>query len=84
VDVQLREQDLKRPVFTQGEASMSTNTGRLHRILPAAPHKVYRAFLDADALARWLPPASLASSSSWSRTSTCVTPTFSMTPGCQE
>jgi uncharacterized protein YndB with AHSA1/START domain len=35
---------------------MSTNTVRLHRVLPATPQKVYRAFLDADALARWLPP----------------------------
>ncbi|OGA09608.1 MAG: polyketide cyclase [Betaproteobacteria bacterium RIFCSPHIGHO2_12_FULL_69_13] len=29
---------------------------RLHRVLRAAPEKVYRAFLDADALAKWLPP----------------------------
>ncbi|MBI2510437.1 MAG: SRPBCC family protein [Opitutae bacterium] len=35
---------------------MSTNTVRLHRILRAAPEKVYRAFVDADALAKWLPP----------------------------
>ena len=34
----------------------STNTVRLHRVLRAAPEKVYRAFLDADALAKWLPP----------------------------
>ena len=32
------------------------NTVRLHRVLPAAPEKVYRAFLEADALAKWLPP----------------------------
>ena len=32
------------------------NTIRLHRVLRAAPEKVYRAFLDADALAKWLPP----------------------------
>lgn len=32
------------------------NTVRLHRVLTAKPDKVYRAFLDADALARWLPP----------------------------
>jgi uncharacterized protein YndB with AHSA1/START domain len=32
------------------------NTVRLHRVLTARPEKVYRAFLDADALARWLPP----------------------------
>ncbi|MFD9899627.1 SRPBCC family protein [Mesorhizobium sp. UC22_110] len=31
-------------------------TIRLHRVLKAPPEKVYRAFLDADALSRWLPP----------------------------
>ena len=35
---------------------MATNTVRLHRVIAAKPAKVYRAFLDADALARWLPP----------------------------
>ena len=35
---------------------MSTNTVRLHRVLATKPEKVYRAFLDADAKARWLPP----------------------------
>lgn len=35
---------------------MSTNTIRLHRVLKAAPEKVYRAFVTADALAQWLPP----------------------------
>ena len=34
----------------------ATNTVRLHRVLAAKPEKVYRAFLDADAMARWLPP----------------------------
>jgi uncharacterized protein YndB with AHSA1/START domain len=33
-----------------------TNTIRLHRVLRAAPERVYRAFLDADAMAKWLPP----------------------------
>ena len=32
------------------------NTIRLHRVLTASPEKVYRAFLEADALAKWLPP----------------------------
>jgi len=32
------------------------NTVRLHRVLRASPEKVYRAFLDADAMAKWLPP----------------------------
>jgi uncharacterized protein YndB with AHSA1/START domain len=35
---------------------MSTNTIRLHRVLRAAPERVYEAFLDADAMAKWLPP----------------------------
>lgn len=33
-----------------------SNTIRLHRVLRAAPERVYRAFLDADAIAKWLPP----------------------------
>jgi len=33
-----------------------TNTVRLHRVLRATPERVYRAFLDADAMAKWLPP----------------------------
>jgi uncharacterized protein YndB with AHSA1/START domain len=32
------------------------NTVRLHRVLATKPEKVYRAFLDPDAKARWLPP----------------------------
>ena len=35
---------------------MSTNSVRLHRVLRTTPEKVYRAFLDADAMAKWLPP----------------------------
>jgi uncharacterized protein YndB with AHSA1/START domain len=35
---------------------MSTNTIRLHRVLRSTPEKVYRAFTEADALSRWLPP----------------------------
>lgn len=35
---------------------MATNTIRLHRVLRAAPERVYRAFLDPDATAKWLPP----------------------------
>jgi len=35
---------------------MSTNTVRLHRVFRATPEKLYRAFLDADAMAKWLPP----------------------------
>jgi uncharacterized protein YndB with AHSA1/START domain len=32
------------------------NTIRLHRVLRTAPEKLYRAFLEPDALAKWLPP----------------------------
>ena len=35
---------------------MNTHTIRLHRVLKAPPALVYKAFLDADALGRWLPP----------------------------
>ena len=35
---------------------MSANTIRLHRVLRATPERVYRAFLDADAMTKWLPP----------------------------
>jgi len=35
---------------------MPTNTIRLHRVLRASPDRVYRAFLDPDALVKWLPP----------------------------
>jgi uncharacterized protein YndB with AHSA1/START domain len=35
---------------------MSTNTIRLHRVIKATPERIYRAFLDPDAMAKWLPP----------------------------
>jgi len=34
----------------------TTNTVRLHRVLRGTPDRIYRAFLDADAMAKWLPP----------------------------
>jgi uncharacterized protein YndB with AHSA1/START domain len=34
----------------------ATGTVRLHRVLATKPEKVYRAFLEADAMAKWLPP----------------------------
>ncbi len=34
----------------------STNTIRLHRVIRSTPEKVYRAFLTADALSKWIPP----------------------------
>jgi uncharacterized protein YndB with AHSA1/START domain len=38
------------------DKSEKTNTVKLHRVLRAPADKVYRAFLDADAMAKWLPP----------------------------
>ncbi|MDP1690358.1 MAG: SRPBCC family protein [Burkholderiaceae bacterium] len=35
---------------------MSTNTVRLQRVIRSTPERIYRAFLDADAMAKWLPP----------------------------
>lgn len=35
---------------------MATNTIQLHRVLRSPPERIYRAFLDADAMAKWLPP----------------------------
>jgi uncharacterized protein YndB with AHSA1/START domain len=35
---------------------MATGTVNLHRVLRATPERVYRAFLEPDALAKWLPP----------------------------
>ena len=34
----------------------NTNTIRLHRVFQAPPERVYRAFLDANAMVKWLPP----------------------------
>src|ERR1043165_1392348 len=41
---------------TKTMATNNTNTVRLHRVLRAKAERLYRAFLDADALAKWLPP----------------------------
>jgi uncharacterized protein YndB with AHSA1/START domain len=41
----------------QQKAAASTNTIRLHRVIATKPEKVYRAFLDAEAMAKWLPPS---------------------------
>jgi uncharacterized protein YndB with AHSA1/START domain len=35
---------------------MPKNTVRLHRVLRATPERIYRAFLDPDAMVKWLPP----------------------------
>jgi uncharacterized protein YndB with AHSA1/START domain len=38
------------------ESTMPTNTVKLHRVLRATPEKIYRAFLEAEAIAKWIPP----------------------------
>ena len=35
---------------------MGTNTIRLHRVFRSTPERIYRAFVDAEAMAKWLPP----------------------------
>ena len=35
---------------------MNTGTIRLHRVLRAKPERIYKAFLNAEAMAKWLPP----------------------------
>jgi uncharacterized protein YndB with AHSA1/START domain len=46
----------QREKKNKGETIMPNNTVRLHRVLRTKPEKVFRAFLDADAMAKWLPP----------------------------
>src|SRR5678815_3294165 len=41
---------------SKGELLMIANTVQLHRVLRATPEKIYRAFLDAEAMTKWLPP----------------------------
>jgi uncharacterized protein YndB with AHSA1/START domain len=49
-------EDRKLPLPLEGEIIMPTNAVRLHRVLRAKPEKIYRAYLNPDAVARWLPP----------------------------
>jgi uncharacterized protein YndB with AHSA1/START domain len=44
------------PFHPNPRTNSMPNTVRLHRVLPTRPEKVYRAFIEADALAKWLPP----------------------------
>src|SRR5262249_33396715 len=43
-------------VAPKGGTVMPTNTIRLHRVIRATPERIYLAVLDADAMAKWLPP----------------------------
>src|SRR6201995_842473 len=49
--VRCKTRDTKEIMTTKNE-----NTIRLHRVLRATPERIYRAFLDPDAKAKWLPP----------------------------
>jgi uncharacterized protein YndB with AHSA1/START domain len=40
----------------KGEHTMTTGTVHLQRVLRATPERIYRAFLEPDAIAKWLPP----------------------------
>jgi uncharacterized protein YndB with AHSA1/START domain len=44
------------PTFLEGELTMATGTVRFHRVLRTTPERLYRAFLEPDAMAKWLPP----------------------------
>ena len=53
----MQEKAKSKPAAARASATEdTTGTVRLHRVLAAKPEKVYCAFLDADALAKWLPP----------------------------
>jgi uncharacterized protein YndB with AHSA1/START domain len=41
---------------TEEKSIMAENTVKLHRVFRAPPERIYRAFLDGDAMAKWLPP----------------------------
>ena len=51
-----KEQHHVREAEVEDSRHAHANTIRRHRVLAATPEKVYRAFLDADAMAKWLPP----------------------------
>jgi uncharacterized protein YndB with AHSA1/START domain len=46
----------QKPPAEKGSLTMSDRTVHLHRVLRTQPEKVYRAFLDPDAMTKWLPP----------------------------
>jgi hypothetical protein len=60
-DGRLQEERAAGPLIRQQTRSIimsqnSANTVKLHRVLATSCEKLYRAFLEADALAKWLPP----------------------------
>ena len=55
-DYKVRSRDLSDLHLAKGAIAVGTNTIRLHRVFRATPERIYRAFLDADAMTKWLPP----------------------------
>lgn len=51
-----RDDPSKKQNTKEHQQTMSTSTIKLHRVLRSTPEKIYRAFLDADAYSKWLPP----------------------------
>src|SRR5262245_47350788 len=51
-----RRDERRKPNNPAKGEIMAAHTIRLHRVLRATPEKVYRAFLDGDAMTKWLPP----------------------------
>jgi uncharacterized protein YndB with AHSA1/START domain len=47
---------IERPPHNKENRAMAENTVKIHRVLRAPAQRIYRAFLDADAMAKWLPP----------------------------
>ena len=56
MDYSVRRNDENNSIKNKDMTTNNTNTVRLHLVLRAPPARVYRAFLDADAMAKWLPP----------------------------
>lgn len=52
----MSQDDVANPIKPNREEKSMPNTIRLHRVIAAKPEKLYRAFLEADAIASWLPP----------------------------
>ena len=52
----IRRETIFQPKTIPVAIIMPTNTIRLHRVIRTSPERIYRAFLDADALTKWLPP----------------------------
>jgi uncharacterized protein YndB with AHSA1/START domain len=52
----MERSEIRGYTFLRPGGTIMPNTVRLHRVLTTKPEKIYRAFVEADAVARWLPP----------------------------